>query len=87
MAARTRASLTDDDSISDHLNSEMVRTKASIIIHNDPDEQATLNESGRTIGSNTIGTNDFLLDSNSSFTEGVQREYEIPNIFTYRKVS
>jgi hypothetical protein len=90
MAARVRASLTDDDSISDHIALEMVRINApqttSTIPNNDPDEQITLNESTGTIGGHTPATNDFLLTSNPCLVEGINREYEIPNLFTFKKV-
>ncbi len=74
MAARVRASFTDDDSISDHLTLEMVRIKvpqttSTTTNNNDPDEQITLNESGGTAGSSIPATNDFLA-----------------NLFTYKKV-
>lgn len=86
MAARTRASFTDDDSISDHLILEMVRINApqtaSTMIHHDLDERATSNES---VG--TPATNDPLSTSNPTFVEGVDQEYGIPNLFTYKKVS
>jgi len=90
MAARVRASFTDDDSISDHLTLEMVRINApqttSTMTNNDLDELTTLNESGGTTGGNTPATNDFLLTSNPGLIEGINREYEIPNLFTYKKV-
>jgi hypothetical protein len=90
MAARIRASFTDDDSISDHLTLEMVRLNApqttSTTTNNDPDEQVTLNESAGTTGGSTAATNDFLSTSNPGLTEGINREYEIPNLFTYKKV-
>ncbi|CAF3542081.1 unnamed protein product [Rotaria sp. Silwood2] len=90
MAARVRASFTDDDSISDHLNIEMVRINApaatSTITHHDPDEQATLNESAGTIGVNTPIRNDFLLTDNPVLIEGINREYEIPNLYTYKTI-
>jgi regulator of G-protein signaling len=90
MAARIRASFTDDDSISDHLTLEMVRLNApqttSTTTNNDPDEQVTLNESAGTTGGSTAATNDFLSTSNPGLTEGINREYEIPNLFTYKKI-
>lgn len=90
MAARVRASFTDDDSISDHLNIEMVRinapTTTSTLAHNDPDDQVTLNESIGTIGGGTIVRNDFLLANPTGAVDGVNRDYEIPNVYTYRKV-
>jgi hypothetical protein len=91
MAARVRASFTDDDSISDHLNFEMVRINAPQITsptttNNDPDEQTTLNDSAGTTGLNTPATNDFLSTSNSGLIDNSNREYEIPNLFTYKKV-
>ena len=92
MAARTRVSLTDDDSISDHLSLEMVRinapplttTTSAVNPHIDPDEQATLNDSAGTIGPNTY---DFLASSNTSVMAGTHPEYELPNIFTFKKVT
>jgi hypothetical protein len=91
MAARTRASLTDDDSISDHLTLEMVRIKGpqtpSPSTHIDPDEQITLDDSAGTIGgSSGLILNDSLTNTNPSLMEGANREYEIPNLFTYKKV-
>jgi len=87
MAARTRASFTDDDSISDHLALEMVRINApqttSSTIHIDPDEQTALDES---IGGSGIPVNDFLTTSNPGLIEGINRECEIPDLFTYKKV-
>jgi hypothetical protein len=86
MAARARASFTDDDSISDHLILEMVRINApqtaSTTIHHDLDERVTLNESA-----GTPATNDLLSNSNPTFVEGIDQEYEVPNLFTYKKVS
>ncbi|CAF3580420.1 unnamed protein product [Rotaria sp. Silwood1] len=90
MAARVRASFADDDSISDHLHIEMVRinapTTTSTITHNDTDGQTTLNESTGTIGVNTPPRNDFLITNNPGLIEGINREYEIPNLHTYRKL-
>jgi len=90
MAARIRASFTDDDSISDHLTVEMVRINAPLTTtsmtttnnsNNDLDEQTTMNDS---VG--TPATNDFLSTSNPGLTEGVNPEYEVPNICTFKKV-
>jgi hypothetical protein len=90
MAARTRASLTDDDSLSEHLTLEMVRINApqttSTITHADPDELTTLNESAGTTGSSGPIPNDFLQNSSASVIEGINREYEVPNLFTYKKI-
>ena len=89
MAARARASFTDDDSISDHLTLEMVRINApqtTTMTSSDPDEQMTLNDSAGTTGLNTPATNDFLSTSQPSFIDGTNREYEIPNLYTYKKV-
>lgn len=91
MAARARASFTDDDSISDHLTLEMVRinapaTTTSLIMNNDQDEQITLNESAGTIGMNTPATTDFLSNTTPTLIDANNREYEIPNLFTYKKV-
>jgi regulator of G-protein signaling len=89
MAARIRASFTDDDSISDHLPLEMVRInvpRTTTMTSNDPDEQITLNDSAGTTGLNTPATNDFLSTSNPSVTDGSNREYEIPNLYTYKKI-
>ncbi len=91
MAARTRASLTDNDSISDHLILEMVRINApqttSPVTHLDRDEQITLDDSAGTIGSGGPIQNDFLINTDPALMEGINREYEIPNLFTYQKVS
>ncbi len=90
MAARVRASFTDDDSISDHLTLEMVRINAPQIIspttNNDQDEQTTLNDSAGTTGFNTPATNDFLSTSQTGLIEGYNRDCEMPNLFTYKKV-
>ena len=89
MAARIRASFTDDDSICDHLTLEMGRINAphsTSAAYNDADEQLTLNESAGTIGGSIPPTNDFLLTSNPGLSEGHNREYEIPNLCTYKKV-
>lgn len=86
-AARVRASFTDDDSNSEHLTVEMVRisnapkSSASTTIHHDLDEQATLNESA-----GTPTTNDLLSTSHTALNECVDQDYEIPNIFTFKKV-
>lgn len=91
MAAPPRASLTDDDSVSDHLILEMVRINAphttSPIIHQDPDEHITLDDSIGTLGVSMgpIQT-DFLAMTNPSLMDGLNGEYEIPNLFTYKKV-
>ncbi|CAF1320248.1 unnamed protein product [Rotaria sordida] len=61
-------------------------TTTSTITHNDPDEQTTLNESTGTIGVNTPARNDFLITNNPYLIEGINREYEIPNLHTYRKI-
>ena len=86
MAARTRASFTDDDSISDHVTYEMVRVNApqttSTTGHMDLDEQIALDDS---MGSGPP-VNDFLTSSNPGLMEGINREYEVPNLFTYKKV-
>lgn len=92
MAARVRASFTDDDSISDHLHIEMVRINAPPttlpMTHHDPDDQLTLNDSATTVtGVPPPPRNDFLLTNNSGLTDGINREYEIPNLCTYRKVN
>jgi hypothetical protein len=93
MAARTRASLTDNDSISDHLILEMVRinapqTTTTTTTHVDPDEQQiTLDDSAGTLGDSSGPIrNDFLLNTNTNLIEGINGEYEIPNLFTYKKV-
>ena len=84
MAARVRASFTDDDSISDHLTLEMVRISApqtTTMASPDPDEQFTLNDSAGTTGVNTPAM------INPAFIDASNREYEIPNLYTYKKVS
>ena len=90
MAARARASLTDDDSIGDHLTLEMVRINApqttSPTTHVDPDEQIALDDSAGTLGSSGAVPHDFLSNTNMNLMEGIDQEYEIPNLFTYRKV-
>jgi hypothetical protein len=90
MAARTRASFTDDDSISDHLTFEMVRIDApqttSPTTHIDLDDQIALDDSAGTLGSSGPIQNDFLSNTNPNLLEGINREYEVPNLFTYKKV-
>ncbi|CAF2384768.1 unnamed protein product [Rotaria sp. Silwood2] len=90
MAARTRASFTDDDSLSDHLTLEMVRVTApqttSTTMPIDPDEQITLNDSAGTIVSSGPPANDFLTRPNIDLIEGINRDYEIPNLCTYKKI-
>ncbi|CAF0998255.1 unnamed protein product [Adineta steineri] len=61
-------------------------TSVNTTINNDPDEQATLNGSIGTTGGSTPATNDFHPTNNPSIMEGVNREYEIPNLFTYKKI-
>lgn len=88
MATGTRASFTDDDSICEHTPLEMVRMDApKTAFHNDLDELGMLDESAGTLGSSAFTQNDFLLNSSTAGIEGINREYEIPNAFTYRKVS
>jgi hypothetical protein len=90
MAARTRASFTDDDSISDHLTLEMVRMNAPLTTsstpHMDLDEQITLDDSAGTLGCSGPPFNDFLINTNVGLMEGMNRECEVPNLFTYKKV-
>jgi len=90
MAARTRASFTDDDSISEHLTFEMVHIDppqtTSPTIHIDPDDQIALDESAGTLGSSGPIQYDFLTSTNTNLLEGTNREYEVPNLFTYKKV-
>jgi len=90
MAARTRAPLTDDDSNYDQSNLEMVHINApqttSTTIYIDPDEQTVLDDSAGTLGGSGLTSYDFLTNNNSSLMEGINREYEIPNLFTYKKV-
>lgn len=91
MAARIRASFADDDSLSEHLTLEMVRIDAppttSSVTHTDLDEQMTLNESEGTMASSILPIqNNFLINTNPTVLEGINREYETPNLFTYRKV-
>ena len=91
MAARARASFTDDDSISDHLTLEMVRinapaTTTSLMMNSDQDEQITLNESAGTIGMTIPGATDFLTVTTPMLIDANNREYEIPNLFTFKKV-
>jgi len=79
MAARTRASFTDDDSLGERITLEMV--------HIDPpiDEQTALNESTATMTSTfNPNSNDLLTSIHPMNIDG---EYEIPNLFTYRKVN
>lgn len=84
--ARVRASFTDEDSNSEHLTVEMVRISnapktASTAVHHDLDERATLNESA-----GTPTTNDLLSTSHTALNEVYDHDYEIPNLYTYRKV-
>ncbi|CAF0941388.1 unnamed protein product [Adineta ricciae] len=82
MAARIRASFTDDDSLSDHLTLEMVRISApqttASTTNNDPDERLALNDS--------TATTNHLSTCNPGLMEGVNPEYEIPNLFTYKRI-
>ena len=92
MAARTRASFTDDDSLGEQSALEMVRidapqtTATAPTIHLDPDEAIALDESAVTLGSSGLGQSDFLNNTNATLMEGITGEYEIPNLFTYKKV-
>ena len=90
MAAITRASFTDDDSIGEHSPLEMVRMDASkgklSLTQHDPDDHIMLDDSGGTLGGSGYTQNDFLLNSSTGLIEGINREYEIPNLFTYKKV-
>jgi hypothetical protein len=90
MAARSRASYTDDDSISDHFSLEMVRINppqtTSTNLHVDAEDQTMLDESAGTYTSNGTTALDLLSQHNISLTDGIQREYEIPNLFTFKKV-
>lgn len=92
MAARTRASLPDDDSLGEQIPFEMVRidapqTTATPTIQIDPDEPIALDESAGTLGSSGLAQTDFLNNTNTTLLEGASGEYEIPNLFTYKKVS
>lgn len=93
MAAHVRASFTDDDSLSDrvalemvHLNAPQASTATAVTNNNDLDAQTPLNDSIGTTDGNTPVTNDRRSASNAGLMEGINREYEIPNIFTYKKV-
>ena len=97
MAARTRASLTDDDSLEEQLALEMVRidvpqtttagtAAVTPTIHIDPDEAIALDESAVTLGSSGYIQTDFLNNTNTTLMEGITGEYEVPNLFTYKKV-
>lgn len=98
MAARTRASFTDDDSLGEQSALEMVRidapqattaataATAAPAIHVDPDGAIALDESGGTLGTSGLGQTDFLNNTNTTLMEGVSGEYEVPNLFTYKKV-
>ncbi|CAF1326877.1 unnamed protein product [Adineta ricciae] len=90
MAAITRASFTDDDSIGEHSPLEMVRMDASkgklSLTQHDPDDHIMLDDSGGTLGGSGYTQNDFLLNSSTGLIEGINREYEIPNLFTYKKI-
>jgi hypothetical protein len=90
MAARTRGPLNDDDSINDQSNLEMVHINApqttSTTIYIDPDEPTVLDDSAGTLGGSGLTSYDFLANNNPSLMEGINREYEIPNLFTYKKV-
>ena len=92
MAARNRASCTDDESLSDHFNLEMVHVNApqtmttTTTAHIDPNEQITLAESGGTIGDNDNEPVQYDFLTNPNVIEGMTGEYEIPDLYTYRKV-
>ena len=94
--ARTRASFTDDDSNSDHLSIEMVRMNATATTipsslpapTTSTNRQIELDE--QTILDDSIGTTnayDLLSQNNIILSDGIQREYEIPNVFTFKKVN
>lgn len=88
-AARVRASLTDDDSASEYLTLEMVRMNPppsprspSMNRHNiEPDDQTMLDES-----MGTTNAYELLSQNNITLIDGIQREYEIPNLFTFKKI-
>jgi len=88
-AARVRASLTDDDSASEYLTLEMVRMNPppsprspSTNRHNiEPDDQTMLDES-----MGTTNAYELLSQNNITLIDGIQREYEIPNLFTFKKI-
>lgn len=90
MAARIRASFTDDDSLSDHLTLEMVRISApqttAPTTNNDHDERLTLNDSIGTTAGSVPATTNHHSTGNPGLMEGVNPEYEIPNLFTYKRV-
>ncbi|CAF4045163.1 unnamed protein product, partial [Adineta steineri] len=56
--------------------------------HTDTDDQTPLDDSIGTLGSSGLTQNDFLLNNNNNTNsiEGINREYEIPNYFTYKKI-
>ena len=90
MAARIRASFTDDDSLSDHLTLEMVRISApqttASTINNDPDERLALNDSMAITAGGVPATTNHLSTCDPGLMEGVNPEYEISNLFTYKRV-
>ncbi|CAM2706006.1 unnamed protein product [Rotaria socialis] len=90
MAARNRASLTDNDSTGDQLTAEMVRVivppPTYSIMAVDIDEHIALNESIGTNASSGPPTNDFLVHPSTDLMEGINRDYEIPNFCTYKKI-
>lgn len=91
MAARTRASFPDDDSIIEQVNVEMVRvnappTASTATTAIDPDEPTALIESTTTNVCSGAPRNDFLIQPPPEVVEGINRDYEIPNIWTYKKV-
>ncbi|CAF4701815.1 unnamed protein product, partial [Rotaria sp. Silwood1] len=68
----------------------MVRVTApqttSTIMPTDPDEQTILNDSAGTMVSSGPPPNDFLIHPNINLIEGINRDYEIPNLCTYKKI-
>ena len=88
MAALNRGSLTDDDSISEHLGVTMVRIIApSTSRPTDPDDQTILEDSAGLFSSCGTNNPDTLNLTNPNLVDGSQHEYEVPNLFTYRKVN
>ncbi|CAF3394844.1 unnamed protein product [Rotaria sp. Silwood1] len=68
----------------------MVRVTApqttSTIMPTDPEEQTILNDSAGTMVSSGPPPNDFLIHPNINLIEGINRDYEIPNLCTYKKI-
>ena len=76
--------------INDRLTSAMVPINAlqttSTPISINSDEQTILDDLTATIADGGISSNDFLTPTSIGLKEGINSNFESPNIYTYRKV-